>query len=161
MRLVVQKVSQAAVTSSVEGQPTVTSSIHTGLCVLVGFERTDTESDLHACVKQLLKLRLFSDDTRNTKNSLSVGQAGADLLLVSQFTLNSVLKSGRPSFHRAMPPSDASAMFDRFVQLCKPVEEGGGVVRSGVFGAWMQLQLVNEGPYTVCLTATDGKCQAW
>eukprot|EP00737_Agarophyton_chilense_P003018 gb/GEZJ01003497.1/.p2 GENE.gb/GEZJ01003497.1/~~gb/GEZJ01003497.1/.p2 ORF type:complete len:182 (-),score=23.71 gb/GEZJ01003497.1/:1766-2251(-) len=161
MRLVVQKVSQAAVTSSVEAQPTVTASIHAGLCVLVGFERDDTDQDVEAAVNQLLKLRLFPDPSSQTKNALNIVQATADLLLVSQFTLNAALKSGRPSYHRAMPPQHAASMFDRLIERCRPVEHAGGLVRNGVFGSWMQLQLVNEGPYTICLTATNGKCQAW
>lgn len=162
MRLVVQKVAQASVTSTVSGQPTVTSSINRGLMVLVGFEKGDTEIDIQAMRKYLLKLRLYpSTDDPPKQNILNIADAGVDLLLVSQFTLSATLKSGRPSFHRAMEAGDASQLFMQFVTDCRDNLPEACQVGSGVFGSWMQVHLVNEGPVTICLTCKDGKCDTW
>lgn len=166
MRLVVQKVAQAAVTSVVEGRPVETAQIVRGLCVLVGFERGDTSADCAAMSKQLLKLRLYPEEpTGNGPGRVyaaNVADVKQDLLLVSQFTLNATLKSGRPSFHRALEPESAKKLFEEFVVLCREgLLESGGTVKSGVFGSMMQVHLVNDGPFTICLTCTEGKCSTW
>lgn len=166
MRLVVQKVSQAAVTSVVEGKTAETAEIARGLCILVGFEQNDTIADCQAMSKQLLKLRIFpevaSEKGPGRVYAASLADVKQDLLLVSQFTLNATLKSGRPSFHRALGPTNASTLFEAFIQLCRDgLSESGCVVKSGIFGSYMQLHLVNDGPFTICLTCMDGKCSTW
>lgn len=162
MRLVVQKVAQASVTSSKADLPTVTSSINRGLMVLVGFEKDDSVSDVQAMSKHLLKLRLFPSETEPKKqNFATVGDAGLDILLVSQFTLSAVLKSGRPSFHRAMDADKASVLFSQFASACRDSLPSHCQVETGVFGSWMQVHLVNEGPFTICLTCREGKCETW
>lgn len=164
MRVIAQKVAQAAVTSTIDGV-TTTASIANGLCVLVGFEKGDTKAEMEAMAKQLLKLRIFSkeaEEKRQTNSKVTLEEAGKDVLLVSQFTLSAVLKGGRPSFHRALEADGAKELFDGLVQICRPqIEAGGGVVQCGIFGSWMQVHLVNEGPFTICLTSRDGKCEAW
>lgn len=165
MRVVVQKVSQAAVTSTLEGASPETASIGRGLVALVGFERGDTAAECAAAAAQLLKLRLYPEprpDAAPRPYAAGLAAAGRDLLLVSQFTLNATLKSGRPSFHRALGPDDARPLFEQLFHLCRDgLRATECHVRSGVFGAYMQLHLVNDGPFTVCLTCTDGKCTTW
>lgn len=162
MRLVVQRVAQASVTSSKPNLPTVTNSINRGFMVLVGFEKGDTVSDVLTMSKQLLKLRLFPSETDPKKLNIStIGDAGLDLLLVSQFTLSAVLKSGRPSFHRAMDADEANALFSQFASACRDSLPSHCQVETGVFGARMQVHLVNEGPFTICLTCREGKCETW
>lgn len=166
MRLVVQRVVQAAVTSARDGLPTETADIGKGLCVLVGFERSDTLADCEAMAKQLFKLRVFPEDPTAEScarsNAVNVLLGKKDVLLVSQFTLNATLKSGRPSYHRAMDPQDAKQMFHEFIELCKQkMGTDAGVVKNGIFGSWMQVHIVNDGPFTICLTCADGKCSTW
>lgn len=163
MRLVVQRVAQASVTSSIPEQPTVTNSINRGLMVLVGFEKDDTPTDMEEMSKQLLKLKFFSsDDEPPKKNAWNIAEAQVDLLLVSQFTLAASLKGGgRPSFHRAMGGNEASQMFSQLTTACRDALPNECHVESGVFGSYMQVHLVNDGPYTICLTCRDGKCDTW
>lgn len=160
--MIIQKAAQASVTSSVPEQPVVTSSIARGVMVLVGFEKDDTETDVQAMCKQLLKLRLFdSSEDPPKRNALNLADAQRDLLLVSQFTLAAQFKSGRPTFHKAKEGAVAKDMFAQFAQLCRDGLPSTSKVESGVFGSWMQVHLINEGPFTVCLSCKDGKCDAW
>lgn len=162
MRLVVQKVAHASVTSMIEEQAPVTATIGRGLMVLVGFEKGDTIDDMRAMCKSLLKLRFFqSKDDPPKPNTHSLSDAGVDLLLVSQFTLTAQLKSGRPSFHRAMDASDANGFYNQFVDLCRQGLPERCCVETGIFGAKMHVHLLNEGPFTVCLSCRDGKCDTW
>ena len=152
-----QRVAQASVTGG-----GATASIGRGLCVLVGFEAGDTTAERDALLNGLLRLRLFKGeeeaDARNwTKNVLDLN---GDILLVSQFTLSAVLKSGKPSFHRAMPPEPARSMWAGLVERCRELH-AHGAVESCVFGSMMDVQVVNEGPVTICLSAKDGKCTTW
>lgn len=154
MRAVVQRVSQASVTGG--GR---TAEIGRGLCVLVGFEQNDTERERDALIAQLFKLRVFEAPDAGRPWTAKVRDIDGDILLVSQFTLSAQLKSGRPSFHRAMSPEPAKRMWDSFVAAA--AEAHPGHVKSCVFGSMMHVHLVNDGPFTLCLTATDGKCTAW
>lgn len=145
-----------------EGQAPVTATIGRGLMVLVGFEKGDTIDDMHAMCKYLLKLRLFSTKDDPPKlNAHSLSDTGADLLLVSQFTLAAQLKSGRPSFHKAMDGSDAGSFYTQFVDLCRKGLPDQCCVETGIFGAKMHVHLLNEGPFTMCLSCRDGKCDTW
>lgn len=169
MRAVVQKVQNAAVTSVIgDGKSVETAEIQRGLCVLVGFEHNDSPADCQSIATALFKLRLFEDlnsaaDTgRQTRQMKTVNDLGLDILLVSQFTLSATLKSGRPSFHRAMAPDPARELYDEFVRICGTLQQGGGKVGNGVFGSMMQVHLVGDGPMTICLSCKDGgPCSTW
>jgi len=143
VRAVVQRVSRAKV--SVDG--TLVASIDSGLVVLVGVAQTDTASDAHTLAEKVAGLRIFPDNFG--KMNLSVAEAGGAVLAVSQFTLLGDCRRGkRPSFSAAADQSAAAALFDQFVaELCVSV----GSVKTGVFGAMMEVELVNSGPVTLLL----------
>jgi D-tyrosyl-tRNA(Tyr) deacylase len=123
----------------------VVGSIGTGLMVLVGLEKGDTEPALDRAARRLATLRVFEDDAGRMNRGLD--EVGGTVLAVSQFTLaGSIRKGRRPSFDRAMPSEQAEPLFDRFVDLLR----GHGVrVETGVFGAMMDVELVNAGPVTL------------
>ncbi|OWT33342.1 D-tyrosyl-tRNA(Tyr) deacylase [Methanobrevibacter sp. 87.7] len=142
MRLVVQRVSNASV--EVDGE--ITGKIDKGLMVLVGIGENDTDKELDYMVRKLLRLRVFEDE--NDKMNVSIQDINGKLLLVPQFTLyGDVSHNNRPNFSKAMNPSDASKLFSRFVEKCSehiPVE-------TGVFGAYMNVKLLNDGPVTIII----------
>jgi D-tyrosyl-tRNA(Tyr) deacylase len=144
MRVVVQRVREAAVT--VEGQ--VTGQIGIGLLVLAGFESDDGEADLDWMAGKLVRTRIFSDE--DGVMNRSVADVGGDILAVSQFTLfASVRKGNRPSWNRAARGDVSGPLFERFV--AKLAAELGKPVPTGVFGADMQVSLVNDGPVTLAI----------
>lgn len=146
MRVVVQRVSSASVT--VEAK--VVGEIQKGLLVLIGFAPSDTEKDLNFIANKICGLRIFNDE--NDKMNLSVQDVQGSLLLVSQFTLyGDVQKGFRPSFSSAAPPNIAEKLFGEFVAL---VRQRGIPVQTGIFGADMQVALVNDGPVTIILDTT-------
>lgn len=159
MRLVIQRVIQASVTSSIVDQPNVTSSINKGLMILVGFETDDTSREVDAMYKYLFKLRLFDKDMK--RNIINTTDAQMDMLFVSQFTLMAKVKSGRPTFHRAMNGEQAKDMFTKFVEMCREGLPKECLVESGIFGAYMKVDLINDGPFTICVTCKEGKCDTW
>lgn len=142
MRAIIQRVSEASVTVDRE----ITGNIGSGLLVLAGFEPDDADADLDWMAGKLVRMRLFADAAGLM--NLSVQDAGGEILAVSQFTLYASVKKGnRPSWSRAARGDVSRPMFARFVaklecQLGKPVA-------TGVFGADMQVSLVNDGPVTV------------
>ena len=143
MRVVLQRVSGASV--SVDGK--ITGEIGKGLVVLVGFGREDTEENVEKMAQKLLKLRVFSDE--NDKINLSVTDVGGGLLIVSQFTLYWNCEKGtRPSFDGAMEPQRAEELYNMFTERMR---RSGLEVGTGIFGADMQVSLVNDGPVTVNL----------
>lgn len=141
MRLVVQRVDNASV--EVDGK--ITGSIDKGFMVLVGFGTTDTKREADYLSNKLVKLRIFEDDEDRMNKSLL--DTGYELLLVPQFTLYASTKKNRPSFHRSLNPSDASKLFDYFVEKCREHVH----TECGVFGAHMDVSLVNNGPVTILL----------
>lgn len=142
MRVLVQRVSSARV--EISGK--VHGEIGTGLLVFAGFEESDADSDLRWVSAKLTKLRVFSDD-EGVMNRSVVDVAG-DILAVSQFTLfASVKKGNRPSWSRAAPPALSRPLFDQFVLQLE--RDFGKKVSTGVFGADMQVHLVNDGPVTI------------
>ncbi len=146
MRAVVQRVSRASI--SVGGGRI--AEIGGGLAVLVGFTRGDGLKDMDYIAKKIINLRIFEDD--GGKMNLSLVDRAGELLLVPQFTLyGDVRKGRRPSYSSAMVPEEASEMFDRFTALCA---ERLPAVKTGVFGADMRFELVNEGPVTVLLDSS-------
>ena len=143
MKLLIQRVLSAGV--SVYGEPVAT--IEKGMLVLVGLEKHDTIAQCARAAEKLTKYRLFSD--KNGHMNLSVRDIEGEILLVSQFTLAADTKKGlRPSFSSAMPPAEAQALFNQFVEQVKAI---GLSVKTGQFGADMQVRLVNDGPVTFLL----------
>ncbi|MER2516156.1 D-tyrosyl-tRNA(Tyr) deacylase [Candidatus Accumulibacter phosphatis] len=150
MRVVAQRVASARV--EVDGQ--VTGSIGTGLLVLAGFEPSDAAADLDWMAAKLARLRIFADAAGVMNRS--VVDADGELLAVSQFTLfASTRKGNRPSWSRAAPPDLAQPLFERFV-LCLE-KTLGRQVPTGVFGADMQVHLINDGPVTISLDSRQAE----
>ena len=141
MKLVVQRVTN----SNVEVDGKIVGEIDEGLMVLVGFGSNDTEKEADYLAKKLVKLRIFHDE--NQRMNLSVKDIGGKLLLIPQFTLYASTKKNRPSFHKALAGDEATKLFDYFVEKCSedvPCE-------TGVFGAFMKVSLLNNGPVTILL----------
>lgn len=144
MRVIVQRVKQASV--SVAGQ--VTGCIGQGLLVLAGFEVEDGPADLEWMAQKLVKLRIFAD--ADGVMNCSVAQVGGEILAVSQFTLYAATRKGnRPSWGRAARGEVSGPLFEQFVALLS--RELGRPVPTGVFGADMEVSLVNDGPVTLML----------
>ena len=143
MRLVIQRVTEAAVTVN----DSTAGSIRNGLVVLLGIAASDTSEDADYLVGKLLGLRIFADEAG--KMNRDMGQAGGALLIVSQFTLYGDCRKGRrPSFDLAAPPEQAQLLYNYFVDCAK---RGSVPVETGVFQASMQVRLVNDGPVTILL----------
>jgi D-tyrosyl-tRNA(Tyr) deacylase len=144
MRLVLQRVSSASVTVD----DAITGQIGPGLLILAGIEHDDTADDLAWLVSKVTQMRIFAD--AEGKMNLSVKDSGGDLLVVSQFTLHASTKKGnRPSFIRAARPEIAIPLYEQFLALLEA--EMGKPVARGIFGADMQVALVNDGPVTICI----------
>jgi D-aminoacyl-tRNA deacylase len=145
----VQRVTRA----SVEMDGVVVGSIDSGFLLLVGIEPSDTEDDIARAVDKVGHLRVFPDEAGQMNRSLLETDGSA--LVVSQFTLLGDLRKGRrPSFVGAAPPQEAEAMVDRFVE---GLRRSGVRVETGVFGASMNVELVNSGPVTILLEIRDGR----
>jgi D-tyrosyl-tRNA(Tyr) deacylase len=137
MRAVVQRVSRARVTPGGEIGP--------GLCVLLGVASADGKEEAARLAGKVARLRIFPDDAGRFDRSV-LGVAGA-ALVVSQFTLIAdTAKGNRPSFAGAAPPERAEPLYERF---CTELRELGVPVETGVFGAKMEVELVNDGPVTI------------
>lgn len=148
MRVLIQRVKEASVT--VEGQ--VSGRIAAGLLVLAGFEEADEERDLDWMAGKIVRLRLFAD-AEGVMNR-SVQEAGGEILAVSQFTLYASVKKGnRPSWSRAARGDVSGPLFQRFVDKLSAAL--GKPVPTGVFGADMQVGLVNDGPVTLSIDSRN------
>lgn len=148
MRAVVQRVAMARV--EVGGQ--TVGAIGAGLLLLAGFEADDGDSDLAWLAAKVCKLRIFDDE--NGVMNRSVVDCAGEILAVSQFTLfASTRKGNRPSWGRAAPPQIAQPLFERFVARLSG--ELGRPVPTGVFGADMQVHLINDGPVTITLDTRE------
>jgi len=144
MVIVVQRVQSAVVT--VAGQ--TVGQIGRGYLLLIGIDKNDSTDEVHRQVAQVSKVRLMED--ADGKMGLSIKDTGGQVLAVSQFTLLAdFAKGNRPSFNNAAKPDVAQPLFDLFVQQLST--ELGQPVPTGVFGADMQVSLVNDGPVTVVL----------
>jgi D-aminoacyl-tRNA deacylase len=144
VRIVLQRVKNASVT--VEGK--TISEIGTGLLLLVGVAQDDGEAEADWLAGKVAGLRIFND--KDGKMNLSVRDVGGEILAVSQFTLLADTRKGkRPSFVEAAPPEEAESLFDHFCQKLR--EEGVESVKTGSFGAMMDVALVNDGPVTIVL----------
>ena len=141
MKMVIQRVSRAEV--RVDGA--AVGRLGTGLMVLVGLEKGDGETQLHKAAKRLATLRVFCDDEGKMNRGLH--EVGGAVLAVSQFTLaGSIHKGRRPSFDHAMPGHEAEAFFRNFVEILRGLDVE---VETGVFGAMMDVDLINDGPVTL------------
>ncbi|MEO7444603.1 MAG: D-aminoacyl-tRNA deacylase [Ferruginibacter sp.] len=142
MRVVIQRVKSASVV--IEGK--VHSAIKTGLLVFAGIEDSDGEEDIEWLCNKIINLRIFDDENKIPNVSLTDIQG--ELLLVSQFTLHAGTKKGnRPSYIRASKPVIAIPLYEAFIR--KLEEYLGKKILTGVFGADMQVHLVNDGPVTI------------
>ncbi len=142
MKLVVQRVEHAKVT--VEGK--ICGAIGQGYLVLLGVGKEDTEADCQRLAAKLIKLRIFSDE--NGKTNLSIKDVNGELLIISQFTLYADCSSNRPGFSKAMGAEEANRLYEYFAELCrKEIPK----VETGVFGADMKVELLNDGPFTIIL----------
>ncbi|TXI83610.1 MAG: D-tyrosyl-tRNA(Tyr) deacylase [Crocinitomicaceae bacterium] len=147
MRVVMQRVSQASV--SIEGK--VNGEISRGLVLLVGIGQHDDESDIEWLTQKVVNMRIFADD--EGKMNRSIQDIDGSLLVISQFTLHALTKKGnRPSFIEAARPGHAIPLYESFIRQLK---KEGLVVETGVFGANMQVALVNDGPVTIWLDSKD------
>ena len=144
MRVVIQRVSEARV--AVEGKEVARSG--PGLLILLGIEEADSGEDIAWLVKKILQLRIFND-SEGVMN-LSVTDTGGAVTVVSQFTLHASVKKGnRPSYIRAARPETAIPLYERFIREME--ESLGKPVGSGIFGAHMDVSMVNDGPVTIIL----------
>lgn len=142
MRAVVTRVTSASVT--IDGQ--ITGSIGSGFLVLLGIHTNDTEAEADKIADKICGLRVFEDESG--KMNVSPADAGAQILLVSQFTLYGNCKSRRPGFTEAARPDTAIPLYERCITVCR---NRGFHVETGIFGADMQVTSVNDGPVTLIL----------
>lgn len=140
LKSVIQRVRDASVL--VEGRQV--SAIGRGLLILFGVEKGDRDEEVVRMARKILSLRIFQDESGRMNHA--VEEVGGELLVVSQFTLAATIGRGRrPGFDSAAPPEVARALYDRFVA---ELSTGPVPVRTGIFGAMMQVQLCNDGPVT-------------
>ena len=144
MRIVIQRVSNASVT--IGGQ--VKSKIGKGYLILLGIESSDNQEDIDWLVKKIVGLRVFDDE--NGVMNLPIKDVNGDIIVVSQFTLMASYKKGnRPSWLRAAPHNISIPLYNRF---CETLSEAmGKPIETGEFGADMKVELLNDGPVTICM----------
>ena len=148
MKLVIQRVKN----SSVSVDEKVVGKINGGYLVLLGIKVGDTKEDVDYLVRKLINLRVFEDE--EGKMNLSIKQVNGELLIISQFTLyGECKKSGnRPSFTDAARPDEAIPLYEYFIEECKKEIP---VVETGIFGADMKVNLLNDGPVTILIDTDD------
>lgn len=144
MRLVIQRVSRASVTIDDK----VKSAIGRGYLILIGIEETDNEEDIDWLVKKVIGLRVFDDE--NGVMNLPIGDVDGNILVISQFTLMASYKKGnRPSWIRAAGHETSIPLYEAF---CSTLSKAlGKEVGTGEFGADMKVELLNDGPVTICM----------
>jgi D-tyrosyl-tRNA(Tyr) deacylase len=148
MRVVIQRVRHAKVNI----KPDYEASIGQGLLIFLGIEDADTDEDTDWLIRKISQMRLFSDD--EGKMNLSLLDKNLEALVISQFTLHASTKKGnRPSFIKAGKPDFAKAMYQQFIE--KLQQALSTKVKSGVFGADMQVSLLNDGPVTLFIDTKD------
>ncbi|NLP25752.1 MAG: D-tyrosyl-tRNA(Tyr) deacylase [Clostridiales bacterium] len=143
MKIVLQRVQKASVTVDNE----IVGKIDKGYLVLLGVGQDDTKEDIPFLVRKMINLRIFSDE--NDKINLSLKDVNGSVLIVSQFTLYADCRKGnRPNFIMAGNPKLAEELYELFIEECKKYTP---IVKKGVFGADMKVELINDGPFTVIL----------
>ena len=148
MKVVIQRVRRASVTI----EEKLRSAIGAGLLVLVGIQADDTTEDIQGLTTKIVNLRVFDDE--NGVMNRSILESGGDILAVSQFTLMARTKKGnRPSYIDAAPPTVSVPLYEEFARTLS--EKLGKEARTGVFGANMQVELVNDGPVTIIMDSKN------
>lgn len=148
MRVVVQRASEASVT--IDG--VVHGAIKRGLVILLGIEAEDTHEDIDWLVRKIISLRIFSD--ADGKMNHSIEDFSGEFLLISQFTLHASTKKGnRPSYIKAARPEIAIPLYEEFIQILR--KESNLKVATGIFGADMKVQLINDGPVTILMDSKN------
>ena len=148
MKVVIQRVSQARVKVSDK----IISEIKLGFLILLGVEKSDSKEDINWLVSKILNLRVFSDD--ELKMNLSIKDIKGEIIVVSQFTLHAKTKKGnRPSYIKAANPEQAESLYKEFILQLKNASAVS--VQSGVFGANMQVDIVNDGPVTIIMDSKN------
>jgi D-tyrosyl-tRNA(Tyr) deacylase len=148
MKVVIQRVSEARVKVCDK----IVSEIKLGFLILLGVEKSDSQTDINWLVNKISNLRVFSDD--ELKMNLSIKDVKGEIIVVSQFTLHAKTKKGnRPSYIKAANPEHAEPLYEEFISLLK--NESAVSVQSGVFGANMQLNIVNDGPVTIIIDSKN------
>lgn len=144
MRIVIQRVSHASVT--IDGN--IKSKIGNGFLILLGIEEIDGEEDIDWLVRKIINLRVF-DDEEGVMNR-SIMDVGGEFLVISQFTLFASYKKGnRPSWFRAAKHEISIPLYNQFCE--KLAKESQLIVKTGEFGAEMKVELLNDGPVTICM----------
>lgn len=148
MRIVIQRVSAASVT--VDGK--IVGQIGAGLLVLLGIEDADTTDDISWLSNKITQMRIFNDE--NGVMNLSVKDQGGDVLLVSQFTLHASTKKGnRPSYIKASKPYIAIPLYEQMIRQLET--DMGKSIATGIFGADMKVNLLNDGPVTIVVDSKN------
>lgn len=148
MRVVIQRVSKASV--SIDNK--LKSSIGKGMLILLGIEDLDTAEDINWLCEKICKLRIFNDE--NGVMNIPITEINGEILLVSQFTLHASVKKGnRPTYIRASKPDFAIPMYEKFIDILQL--ELGKDINTGVFGADMQVELINDGPVTIIIDSKN------
>jgi D-aminoacyl-tRNA deacylase len=144
MKAVIQRVLKASVTIDNK----IHSQINNGLLVLLGIEDADTAEDIEWLSGKIVNLRIFNDE--NAVMNISVKENNGDILVVSQFTLHASTKKGnRPSYIKASKPDFAIPVYEKFIQQL--TNDLGKNVGTGIFGADMKVELLNDGPVTIAI----------
>ena len=148
MRILIQRVKRASVTIDEK----IKSMINSGLLILIGIEESDNNEDIEWLVKKCVNLRIF-DDEQGIMNK-SILDSGGDVLAVSQFTLMASTKKGnRPSYIKAAKPEISVPLYETF---CQRMEQAlNKPIMTGVFGADMQVELINDGPVTILIDSKN------
>ncbi|WP_179344149.1 D-aminoacyl-tRNA deacylase [Winogradskyella ursingii] len=148
MRIVLQRVSEA----SVEIDNQKVAAIKTGLLVLLGIEKEDTQDDIDWLCKKIVNLRIYPDE-KGVMN-VSLNDCNGDIIVVSQFTLHASTKKGnRPSYIKAAKPDIAIPLYEQFISQLQ--SELGKTIQTGEFGADMNVHLVNDGPVTIIIDSKN------
>jgi D-tyrosyl-tRNA(Tyr) deacylase len=148
MRVIIQRVIEASVNINQQ----IHNQIDKGYLVLAGFEENDSEEDLLWISKKITVLRIFSDD--EGKMNLSIQDVHGEILLISQFTLFASTKKGnRPSFIRSAKPEIAIPLYEELIKILNSLMPNR--IKTGVFGADMQISLINDGPVTIAIDSKE------
>lgn len=151
MRAVVQRCSSGSVTVRASG---ATREIARGAVVLVGIEGNDDDDDVEFILRKVFNTKLFDDGEKSWARSIVTIEG--DVLFISQFTLHAELKGNKPSYHRAMGPTAARELYERFLTRARSeYKDKVGKIEDGEFGAMMDVHIVNDGPVTIVLDSKN------
>lgn len=150
MRALVQRVTEGGVKIP---SHSYNMKIRKGMVILLGIKENDTEKDIDFVADKCSNLRIFDDE--KGKMNLSVKQINGEVLIISQFTLyGNTRKGNRPSFNEAAPPDLAESLYKKFISRLK-LNLGDEKVKNGIFGAMMEVQIINDGPVTVLVESKE------